>query len=233
MGVAGSMERSSDGGIVLVGGAAQWRDILARSGLRVVGVARTIAEGLDAMRAHGPEVTLVGPPVDATEYARRAKADPETQTSHLIALVGSGGSAGVVAALEAGADDGVAAAADTPEVVVRVRAALRLRRLQAERAQAGDREALLSLAATLGHEVNNPLTALFGHLELTLHYLQHNDREKMLHHLQVAGEVASRIAKVTHRLMALAEPRLKSYLGDQMMLDLDLDEQPAEQLSEP
>ena len=77
------------------------------------------------------------------------------------------------------------------------------------------------MATTLGHEINNPLTALLGHMELMMQYLEKGDSARVQHHIRQAGEVSNRIAEVARRLESLSEPRMTTYLGELQMLDLD------------
>jgi hypothetical protein len=87
------------------------------------------------------------------------------------------------------------------------------------------RSVILEMAATLGHQINNPLTGILGHLELIESYLDGEEPDRVRHHLAEAVKNAHRIGRVSHRLMALADPKMTTYLGNQLMLDLEDDDQ--------
>jgi len=130
-----------------------------------------------------------------------------------------------IAGLDAGADDFLGKPMEREELLARIRSGLRVRKLQYELAQVQREAALVEIAVTMGHEINNPLTALFGHLELTLQYLERADPDRIQHHLRQAGEVGNRIAEVAHRLISLRNPETKPYLEEVEMLDLgDVDQ---------
>jgi DNA-binding response OmpR family regulator len=206
-------------------GARLARD-LASASVRV-DLCDDLSGGYSAARELRPAVIVVGPEVPgeaALDLARSIREDREVRPTFLILVSDRGGPVDVVAALDAGANDFLEFPVDREELLARVRAGLRCREMHLEMVREQHREALLKMAATLGHEVNNPLTALFGHLELALRYLEQGSTERMQHHLEVAGEVATRIGRVVQALTEMDEPRDTIYLGSQKMLDLEQDE---------
>ena len=182
------------------------------------------SEGLQRTRELKPDFVLcdwVMPRLDGIQYCRSVKSDPSLRETY-VALVSSRSTMDDrVIGLDAGADDFLAKPWDIAELMARVRAGVRLRRLQDELRKAEHQAALVEMATTLGHEINNPLTALFGHMELLLQYVEQGDSARTDHHLREAGNVAGRIAEVAQRLIRLSEPRTKTYLGDLRMVDLD------------
>ena len=72
----------------------------------------------------------------------------------------------------------------------------------------------------LEHEINNPLSALLGHVELLLmdDGLSVEQRES----LRIIQEQASRIADVVRRLARLKNPQSVEYLAGSRMLDLGM-----------
>jgi DNA-binding response OmpR family regulator len=183
-------------------------------------------EGLEATRRLRPEFVVCDwamPRVDGLEYCRRVRSDPALRSTYVALLSSRTEEQDKVAGLDAGADDFMVKPVGADELLARVRAGLRIRRLQADLIEAEHRSALLEMAATLGHEINNPLTALFGHLELVLQNLQGGDSNRTHHHLREANRIAGRIADVAHRLTALRDPRLTVYLHPARMLDLKRD----------
>jgi DNA-binding response OmpR family regulator len=181
-------------------------------------------EGLQRTRELKPDFVLcdwVMPRLDGVQYCRSVKSDPSLRETYVALISSRNTTDDRVAGLDAGADDFLAKPWDIEELMARVRAGVRLRRLQDELRKAEHQAALVEMATTLGHEINNPLTALFGHMELLLQYVEQGNSARTDHHLREAGNVAGRIAEVVQRLIRLSEPETKKYLGDLRMVDLD------------
>jgi DNA-binding response OmpR family regulator len=160
------------------------------------------------------------PGEDALRYCRDVKADAELRETRIV-LVGNGAeSLDRARALDAGADDFLPEPVTDVELTARVRAVLRVVRSQRESARGAHRTALLELAAAVGHEINNPLTGLCGHLELIRRHVEREDHPQALHHARRAGDLVGRIAGVVSRLITLESPTTTTYIGDIRMLDL-------------
>ncbi|HEU0237347.1 MAG TPA: HD domain-containing phosphohydrolase [Candidatus Limnocylindrales bacterium] len=103
--------------------------LLEREGYRVV----TALDGQTALSAvdeHTPDLVLldIGLPVlDGFEVTRQLRNDPRTLTLPIILLTGRTGLEDVVAGLDAGADDFLSKPFRHPELLARMRGALRLR----------------------------------------------------------------------------------------------------------
>lgn len=203
-------------------------DQLERGGFSVFEAPNGI-DGLETTYRQRPDCVLcdwIMPEMDGPEFCRRVKSDPTIRSTHVALLTSRDDTGTKVAGLDAGADDFLVKPVPDSELLARVRAALRHRDREQEVARAERQAALREMAATLGHEINNPLTALFGHLELLVQYIESGDRTRMMHHVRSAGAVADRIAKVGQRLVSLNEPKTVPYLDEQRMLDLDGSEEP-------
>jgi len=85
-----------------------------------------------------------------------------------------------------------------------------------------DRErlsAILETAVTLNHEINNPLTAILGNIQLLL--LKRDDLDDELKtKLKTIEQSATKIQGVVKRLLRLDSAKSVSYNGDIQMLDL-------------
>ena len=179
--------------------------------------------GLIETRAFRPDVVLCDwlmPNCDGPSYCRAVKSDPELQATYIAMLTGRADPEALVEGLDAGADDFIVKPLALDELLARVRAAMRIRRLQDQVVEAQRREMVVEMAVTLGHEVNNPLTALLGHLELIQRYMEADEPDRVQHHVERSRHVADRIAEVARALRELRHPKMKPYLGEQQMFDL-------------
>jgi signal transduction histidine kinase len=85
-----------------------------------------------------------------------------------------------------------------------------------------DRERLAAItetAVTVNHEINNPLTAIIGNVQLMLMHRDDLDDE-LRKKLSVIEESASRIKEVTQKLLRLSSGRSTEYTSGTSMLDL-------------
>jgi len=79
--------------------------------------------------------------------------------------------------------------------------------------------AILETAVTVNHEVNNPLTAILGNVQLLL--LKRDDLdEELKNKLKTIEEAAMKIKDVTQRLMRMTSPRTVDYSNGTKMVDI-------------
>jgi signal transduction histidine kinase len=94
-----------------------------------------------------------------------------------------------------------------------------------------DRErlaAILETAVTVNHEINNPLTAILGNVQLLL--LKRGDLDPELKgKLSIIEESATKIKDVTQRLLSLTSARSTEYAEGTRMIDLSDKGKPPDQ----
>ncbi len=82
------------------------------------------------------------------------------------------------------------------------------------------KSAVIETAVTVNHEVNNPLTAILGNVQLLL--LKRDDLDDELKgKLRIIEESALKIKDVTQKLMRLTSPRSVDYSNGTKMIDLE------------
>jgi len=156
------------------------------------------------------------PGMDGVELCRRLKADPALRSIYVILLTAREGVADKVAALDAGADDYVVKPYAEGELLARVRAGLRIHRLQDELSQLEWRLATRELAAALGHTINNPLQAIANYLAL-LESSAGTGTGTAPETLAGVRREVERIAGIIRRMVDLRDPRrLSTTLGTYM-----------------
>lgn len=85
--------------------------------------------------------------------------------------------------------------------------------------------AIIETAATVNHEINNPLTAVLGNVQLLLMRATDLD-EETIRKLKVVEESAIRIKEVTQKLMNISNDNVTEYTSGSKMIDLSDDENP-------
>jgi DNA-binding response OmpR family regulator len=127
--------------------------------------------------------------------------------------------------LDAGADDYLPKPV-TPEALA-TRVIIGERRMAADRARRAAEDALrraqwvagiAETAIAVQHEINNPLTALLGHVALLESGVVPSGEER--ESIRTIADQATRIAGVVRRLATLRDPRSVEYLEGTRMLDL-------------
>ncbi len=81
-------------------------------------------------------------------------------------------------------------------------------------------QAVLETGAALNHEINNPLMALLGNVELLMRQTQDLDVD-MTAKLRKIQEAAEHIRTVTQKLMSITEARTVPYPGGGSMIDIE------------
>jgi sigma-B regulation protein RsbU (phosphoserine phosphatase) len=158
------------------------------------------------------------PGMDGVELCQNLKEDPFLRQIYVILLTARERVPDKVAALDAGADEYVVKPCAEIEILARVRAGLRIRRLQEELSNMEWRLASRELAAALGHTINNPLTAIANYLEILERSSNVGTDASTLDLLSNARGEVGRIAEIVRRLVSLRDPkRIATALGANMI----------------
>ncbi len=80
-------------------------------------------------------------------------------------------------------------------------------------------KAIIETAVTINHEVNNPLAAVLGYVQLILSKSENLDSDT-IQKLKKIETGALRIKEVTNRLLKIVEPVIVKYAGEVRMVDL-------------
>jgi response regulator RpfG family c-di-GMP phosphodiesterase len=159
--------------------------------------------------------------MDGLGLIQEVRADSILRSAYVILLTSRDSGADRVSALDCGADEFLTKPWSGEELLARIRTGLRVRRLQKELAEAEHKAALLTMAATLGHEINNPLTVLSGTLQIARQHPPSG--ESLLELLDRCEAQVARVAKVVAALRGLDDPQVTTYLGSATMLNLGSD----------
>lgn len=178
-------------------------------------------------REHPPLVILDWqmPEMDGLEVCRRIRTSPYARDTFVLVVTGRIEGDDVVNALDAGADDYLFKPFTPSSITARL--AIAERRIAANEARWAAEEALANAqwmagigqtALAIQHEVNNPLAALLGNVQLMLM------EDDLPPEIRVLGDdmlaQARRVANVVKRLSTLDAPKTVEYLTGATMLDL-------------
>ncbi len=180
-------------------------------------------EGFEQTLEWKPDVILVDwmmPVMSGIELVKKIKEHPELKFCYVIMLTARVETEDKITGLESGADDFIAKPVDFAELLARIRVGFRIRKLQSEIAELQHESALLEMARTLGHEINNPLNVIYLALELVNRSLKEGDIEKVKENLNRVYQASERIKNIVNKLTTLQKPTFKDYVNGKRMLDL-------------
>ena len=175
----GARSGPPDSGLVLVvddteANRTLLREILELDGHRVA-VASDGPEALRRVEEEAPDLVLLDvsmPGMDGMEVCRRLRADPASESLPVILVTALADRAHRLDGIAAGANDYLTKPIDRPDLLLRVRNALRLRRLHNELAaqyrKLRELEQLRdSLVHMLVHDLRSPLTGITVYLQMS------------------------------------------------------------------
>ena len=206
------------------------RKVLTNQGFEVTEV-EDGEEGLATLRSD-PQFDLIisdwmMPVMDGLEFCKYVKADNGLRQIYCIILSSRDLAEDKVNALNAGVDDYLSKPCNPEELTARIRVGLRIRKLQKEILDLERKMAVLQIATTAGHEINNPLTSVIGYVALLQEGIATGEpQETLLRYIEPLAEQAERIRVVVSRLITLTDVHVKPYLGNQTMIDLGIGDPP-------
>ncbi len=221
------MSQETKGKVLIVEDDASYAEILkrviAKNGYEI-NIAYDGNDGYDKSIEWKPDVIVVDwmmPGMNGVELVKKLREHPEMKFCYVIMLTARVGTEDKITGLEAGADDFITKPVDFGELLARIRVGFRIKNLQSEIAELQHEVALLEMARTLGHEINNPLNIIYLAIELINRSLKENDIEKVKENLNRIYQASDRIKQIVHKLITLKKPTFKNYVNGKRMLDLD------------
>lgn len=180
------------------------------------------AAALDAARDFLPDVLLLDvmmPGVDGLEVLKQLRAEESLRKIAVILLTAQSSPKDIVGGLELGAVDYITKPFDPKEVLARVRAQVRIHRLQGQLVEAERWRVLLETAGAVAHEMSQPLTAVMGNLELLLQRLPEDSPHRVT--LDRIYENGERAVGLLRKLQRIESYQTKAYPGTSGILDID------------
>ncbi|HQT90577.1 MAG TPA: response regulator [Candidatus Kryptobacter bacterium] len=186
-------------------------------------------EALEVVARFKPDVMLVDwmmPEMDGEQLAKWIKNDPTLRFTYIILLTAKGDVKDRVRGLQSGADDYITKPAPHQEVLARVESGMRVRRLHGEIQQLTRRVAVLELAATVGHEINNPLNVIYLALDMMRKSIRQKEYDKLDKGIQLIAETADRLKEIARKFVELKEPESTSYIDNLNMINIHKKDNP-------
>ncbi len=169
---------------------------------------------------------IMMPEMDGEQLAKWIKNDSTLRFTYIILLTAKGDVKDRVRGLQSGADDYITKPAPHQEVLARVESGMRVRRLHGEIQQLTRRVAVLELAATVGHEINNPLNVIYLALDMMRKSIRQKEYDKLDKGIQLIAETADRLKEIARKFVELKDPESTSYIDNLNMINIHKKDNP-------
>ncbi|MDH5509262.1 MAG: response regulator [Nitrospinota bacterium] len=186
---------------------------------------QTASNGEEALRIASdfhPDLMLLDlmmPGIDGMEVCRRVKADENLRSISVIMVTAKREPGDIIKGMNLGADDYISKPFNPEELLARVRVHLRIRVLEQKTAAHRELEAVLKMALTMQHEINNPLTGIMGNSEI-LRDWANLPPEEVGECIEVINQSARRIRDIVHQMSKVTKVVSAPYLSGKEMIDI-------------
>jgi len=181
-------------------------------------------EALKVLEEFSPKLIIADwtmPEMDGLQLCNILKSTEKFKLIYFIVLTARASLKDRVKGLDVGADDFLVKPVENSELLAHIRSGVRIYNLQNELKEIEHNKALLEMAATIGHKINNPLSSLImsvQNLQLDL-----AENEQILHeeNFSIILESVKRIRKFVEALQNLQDPEFTKYAMDNKILKID------------
>lgn len=200
--------------------------LLTKNGYEVV-IARNGREALNLLSEYTPQVILADwtmPVMDGLELCNILKADEKHKLIYFIMLTARASLKDRITGLDVGADDFLVKPIENQELLARIRTGIRIHNLQNELKNIEHDKAIIEMACTIGHKINNPLSSLLMSVQNLSEELSAKNlpnKESLNDDLAVINQAIERIKILVNDLTHLRNPEMTDYSGSNKMLKLD------------
>lgn len=181
-------------------------------------------EALELIKTFSPKVILADwtmPVMDGLELCNIIKKDENFRMIFFIMLTARTSLRDRVTGLDVGADDFLIKPIENQELVARIRSGVRIFNLQNELKSIEHSKAVVELACTIGHKINNPLSSLNMSLLSLKEELNTKNYEHFADEFLVIEQSIKRIQSLVQDLIHLHNPQVVKYADDNNMIKLD------------
>ncbi len=184
-------------------------------------------KGLDLFRKEKPDIVLLDikmPGIDGIEVLKKMKRDPRgSSKAEVIIITGHGEVKTAIEALKEGAFEYIQKPIEFDELDIEIKKALEKQQMQRKIDEMG-LQAVREMIVTYNHEINQPMAAIQGYVELLLERIEKDDESHEI--LKTVEEQVSRVLLILDKIKSLDKIETKEYIpGGRTMVDLKLDQE--------
>jgi sigma-B regulation protein RsbU (phosphoserine phosphatase) len=187
-------------------------------------IAQNGNEALEVLKEFVPQVILADwnmPVMNGIELCEKVKENEKYRLIYYIILTARSTLQDRVKGLDVGADDFLLKPIENQELLARIRTGMRIHNLQNELHKIAHSKALIEMATTIGHKINNPLSSLLLSIENIKNELKDKNFEKeFIDDFKIMTESIKKIQSLANDLKHLEQPELIEYSDKKNMLNL-------------
>ncbi|MEW6653535.1 MAG: response regulator [Bacteroidota bacterium] len=194
--------------------------LLTRNNYEVV-TAVNGQEALEVLKNFVPKVIVADwtmPILDGLALCNILKGDDKFKLTYFIILTARSSLKDRIMGLDVGADDFLVKPVENQELLARIRSGIRIFNLQAELRNIEHSKAVIEMACTIGHKINNPLSSLVLSLKNIENELSEPDKSKIVDDLGNINASIARIRTFVNELLHLQNAETVNYFEDSKMI---------------
>lgn len=181
-------------------------------------------EALKALETYDPKVILADwtmPIMDGLELCDQIKNNEKYKTIYFIILTARTSLRDRVTGLDVGADDFLMKPIENQELVARIKSGIRIFNLQRELKTIEHSKAIVELACSIGHNINNPLSSLKLAITDLKEIVASKNTNQTEEDFQIIQQSIERIQTFVQQLIHLENPQLINYTDNSKMIKFD------------
>ena len=181
-------------------------------------------EALKLLEKVIPEVIVADwtmPFMSGIELCNQIKKDEKYKLVYFIILTARASLKDRVTGLDLGADDFLVKPVQNQELLARIRSGMRIHNLQNELKDIEHSKALIEMACTIGHKINNPLSSLIMSIKNIEDDINIKQKNVFLEDFQIISQSIERIKLLINDLTHLQNPEIIDYTSDNKMIKLE------------
>lgn len=190
----------------------------------IVETATNGQEALEKLKSFFPKVILADwtmPVMDGLRLCSILKNDPNYKMIYFIILTARTSLNDRVTGLDIGADDFLVKPIENQELIARIRSGIRIFDLQNELKLVEHSKAIIEMACTIGHNLNNPLSSLSMAIENLKAEIDQKTKSNHEDDLKIIQMSIEKIKTLAAQLINIQNPELVDYSDNQKMIKLE------------
>ena len=181
-------------------------------------------KALEVLESFKPKVIVADwtmPRMDGLQLCNILKEKEEYKLIYYIVLTARASLKDRVTGLDVGADDFLVKPVENQELLARIRSGVRIHNLQNELKKVEHSKAVVDMACTIGHQINNPLSSLMMSVKSIESELDEDSKKDFEEDFYVVNEAIERIKKFSDTLKNIQDPEFINYTADMKMLKIN------------